>query len=81
MDEQEAEQRELEAAEDRALRLLVGPCDGCQEPCMLALVEVTGEALCPGCAEASGLDYVSAVEQARTPGRAPKPGWFDPEAA
>ena len=81
MDEQEAEQRELEAAEDRAQRLLFGACDSCQEPCTLALVEVAGEALCPGCAEASGLDYASAVEQARAPGRAPGPGWFDPEAA
>lgn len=81
MDDHEAEQRELEAVEDRAQRLLVGACDGCQELCTLALVEVAGEALCPGCAEASGLDYASAVEQARAPGRAPGPGWFDPEAA
>jgi hypothetical protein len=79
--QQEQEVLELLAVEDRAARLLDGPCDGCQEPCTLALVEVAGEALCPGCAEASGLDYASAVEQARAPGRVPGPGWFDPEAA
>lgn len=81
MGEQEAEHRELEAAEDRAQRLLVGSCDRCQEPCTLPLVEVAGEAICPGCTEAGGVDYADAVEQARAPGCAPFPDWFDPEAA
>jgi formylmethanofuran dehydrogenase subunit E len=68
MAEQEEAWRELEAGEDRAHRLLDGPCDGCQEPCILPLIELGGEALCPACLEASGIDYNEAVELTRAPG-------------
>ena len=68
MAEQETAWRELVAGEDRAHRLLDGPCDGCQEPCVLPLIELGGEALCPACLEASGIDYAEAVERSRAPG-------------
>ena len=78
--EQEREVLEMLAAEDRAQRLLDGPCDVCQASCALPLVEDAGEALCPGCVEAGGLDYNAAVERGRAPGTAPTPDWIDPEA-
>ena len=68
MADQEAAWRELEAGEDRAHRLLDGPCDDCQELCTLPLIELGTEALCPACLEASGIDYNEAVELTRPPG-------------
>lgn len=62
---QEAQLQELLAAEDRAARLLEGSCDHCQEPSVLPLVEVAGEALCADCL---GVDYNEAVERGRAPG-------------
>lgn len=68
MSQEQERWRELEAGEDRATRLLDGPCDCCQELSVLALVEVAGDALCAGCVEALGVKYAELVERGRAPG-------------
>lgn len=60
--QQEADEREQDAALDLRSRLSDGPCDCCREPSTVALVLVGGEALCADCCAAIDVDYREAVE-------------------